>query len=60
MGFLDGEKAQVSVEYLLTVMFGVLLVVAVTVIAFNISKIADSAQLEVIKNTNDTVATLMS
>ena len=54
------SRAQVSVEYLLTVMFGIMLVVAVTLVAFNISKLADNAQLNLIKNTNEAVATLMS
>ncbi|VVC00849.1 Uncharacterised protein [uncultured archaeon] len=57
---LSEERAQVSVEYLLTVMFGVLLVIAVTLIAFNISKIADKAQLNVVNNTETAISTLMS
>lgn len=60
MGFFGSERAQVSVEYLLTVMFGVLLVIIVTIIAFNVSKLADSAQLKVITNTHNAVSTLMS
>ncbi len=60
MGFLASERAQVSVEYLLTIMFGVLLVIVVTIIAFNISKLADRAQLKVISNTHEAVSTLMS
>lgn len=59
-GVFQDSRAQVSVEYLLTVMFGVLLVIIVTIIAFNISKLADSAQLKVISNTHNAVSTLMS
>ena len=59
-GIFSETRAQVSVEYLLTVMFGVLLVIVVTIIAFNISKLADSAQLKVIANTHGAVSTLMS
>ena len=58
--FWPDSKAQVSVEYLLTVMFGVMLVIIVTIIAFNISKLADTAQLKVISNTHNAVSTLMS
>ena len=54
------EKAQVSIEYLLTVLFAVLLVIAVTIIAFNISQIADRAQLKVLQNRDSAVSTLMS
>ena len=54
------EKAQVSVEYLLTVMFAILLVIAVTVIAFNITTLADKAQAKIIANRQSAVSTLMS
>ena len=54
------ERAQVSVEYLLTIMFGVMLVIAVTLIAFSVAKLADTAQLNAIKSTNETISTLMS
>jgi len=54
------ERAQVSVEYLLTVMFAVLLVIVVTIIAFNISIIADRAQLKVVQNRDSAISTLMS
>ena len=59
-GIFSDSRAQVSVEYLLTVMFGVLLVIVVTIIAFNISKLADAAQLKVISNTHSAISTLMS
>jgi uncharacterized protein (UPF0333 family) len=53
------SKAQVSLEYLLTVMFALILVIAVTIIAMNISDVADKAQLKVIENKQNTIATLM-
>ena len=58
--FVSGSRAQVSLEYLLTISFAVVLVIAVTIIALNISKIADEAQLKVIESRENSVATLMS
>jgi len=52
------EKAQVSVEYLFTVLFAMMLVIAVTIIAFGMDRMADSAQKEVIQNRNDIIQTL--
>ncbi|MBI4210518.1 MAG: hypothetical protein HY544_03370 [Candidatus Diapherotrites archaeon] len=54
------QRAQVSIEYLLTIMFGVVLVIAVTIIAFNITKIANKAQAQIVSNKNSVVSTLMS
>ncbi|HLC79957.1 MAG TPA: hypothetical protein VJG83_06085 [archaeon] len=54
------ERAQVSVEYLLTIMFAIVLVIAVTVIAFNITTIADRAQKKIIENQNSAISTIMS
>ena len=54
------QRAQVSVEYLLTIMFAVMLVIAVTVIAFNISSVADRAQLRILQARDSAIATLMS
>ncbi|HIH10245.1 MAG TPA: hypothetical protein HA254_06295 [Candidatus Diapherotrites archaeon] len=53
------SRAQVSIEYLLTVMFAVLLVIAVTIIAFNISSVADKAQLQIVKNRDGAISSLM-
>jgi len=53
------ERAQVSIEYLLTVMFAVTLVIAVTVIALNVTRLADEAQAEVLKNRDTVMATLL-
>ena len=52
------EKAQVSVEYLFTVLFALLLVIAVTVIAFGMDRLAVDAQAKVITNRNDIIQTL--
>lgn len=46
-------------EYLLTIMFALLLVIAVTIIAMNIADVADKAQLKVIENRQNAIATLM-
>ncbi len=59
MIFMD-QRGQVAVEYLLTVLFAVLLVIAVTVIAFQVSTIADRALVKIIDNTEKTVSTLLS
>ncbi|MFH1391366.1 MAG: hypothetical protein ABIH20_03590 [Candidatus Diapherotrites archaeon] len=52
------EKAQVSVEYLFTVLFALMLVIAVTIIAFGMDRMADKAQMQVIQNRNDIIQTL--
>jgi len=54
------ERGQVAIEYLLTVLFAVLLVIAVTVIAFNVSIISDRALSKVVENTDKSVSTLLS
>ena len=54
------ERGQVAIEYLLTVLFAVLLVIAVTIIAFQVSSLADRAQAEVLRNKDGAVSTLMS
>ena len=53
------ERAQVSVEYLLTVMFAITLIIAVTVIALNITRLADDAQIKVLENRDEAVSTLL-
>jgi uncharacterized protein (UPF0333 family) len=42
--FLKEKRAQVSVEYLLTIIFAIVLVAIVTVFALNISKLGDAAK----------------
>ena len=54
------ERGQVAIEYLLSVMFEVLLVIVVTVIAFKVSAIADRALVKIVENTEDAVSTLLS
>jgi len=52
------EKAQVSVEYLFTVLFALLLVIAVTVITFQLSNLANDAQAKILDNRTNTLQTL--
>ena len=54
------SRAQVSLEYLITIMFAIVLVITVTIIAFNITKLADRAQAQVINNRDSAISTLMS
>jgi len=54
------ERAQVAVEYLLTVLFAVLLIIAVTVIAFSVTTISNTAETKVINIKNDAIQTLLS
>jgi len=54
------ERGQVAIEYLLTVLFAVLLVIAVTIIAFQVNSMADTAQAEVLNNRNEIISTLSS
>jgi len=42
--FLKSKRAQVSFEYLLTIVFAIVLVAIVTVFALNISLIGDAAK----------------
>ena len=53
------ERAQVSIEYLLTVMFAITLVIVVTIIALNVTRLADDAHLKVINNRDKAVSTLL-
>lgn len=48
--FLKEKRAQVSVEYLLTIVFAIVLVAIVAVFALNISQLGDAAK-ERIANT---------
>ncbi|MCR4369033.1 MAG: hypothetical protein NUV67_03960 [archaeon] len=53
------ERAQVAVEYLLTVLFAVMLVIVVSAIALQISSMSDTATAEVVDNRNDAVSSLL-
>ncbi|MCR4335726.1 MAG: hypothetical protein NUV57_04270 [archaeon] len=52
------EKAQVSIEYLFTVLFALLLVIAVTIIAFQMDIVAQRAQNQVLINRDETIQSL--
>ena len=56
----QNPSAQVSLEYLLTISFAVVLIIAVTIIAFSISKLSDEAQLTAIENRDKSISSLMS
>lgn len=47
MGFVKDSKGQISFEYLLTVVFGVLLVIAVTLFVLQLRKIGQVAQTKI-------------
>lgn len=53
------SKAQVSIEYLLTLVFAVMLVIAATIIAFNISSIVTVVQTEIIAYRETAISSLM-
>lgn len=53
------SSAQVSIEYLVTVMFAVILVVAATLIATQLTTIATIAQSRIIGYRESTIASLM-
>lgn len=54
------SKAQVSVEYLLTVIVGVVLAVAAAILALNLSAVAFAAQTKILSYRQSTIASLMS
>ena len=47
--FLKEDRGQVSFEYLLTVVFSILLVAAVTVFALNLSNLSTVAETRILK-----------
>ena len=53
------ECAQVSLEYLLTVLFGVVLAIIVAVMALNITQIADVAKTKILAYRDDFIASLL-
>lgn len=54
------SRAQVSFEYLILIFFAVLLVVIATVLALNLTTIADLAKLKVLEYRDKTISSLMS
>ena len=53
------EKAQVSLEYLLTVTFAIILTIAVAILVVYIGGLADDKKAEIINYRRDTVGELM-
>ena len=53
------SKAQVSFEYLLTVGFAIILVIAAMVLTLNLTAIADSAQAKILQYRDSTIGSLM-
>lgn len=59
-GFLKEEKAQVSFEYLLTVLFSVMLAITAAVLALNVSGIATAAREKIVFYREQTITGFMS
>jgi hypothetical protein len=53
------EIAQVSLEYLLTVLFSVVLAMVAAVMALNITQIADVAKTKILAYREDAIASLL-
>lgn len=53
------ESGQVSFEYLLTVLFGVLLAIIAAILAGNIGAIAQVAQSKILQYREDMIASLI-
>lgn len=53
------EKAQVSLEYLITVLFSVVLAMIVAIMALNITQIADVARTKILAYRDDTIAAFL-
>ena len=56
---LKSEKGQVSLEYLLTIMFSIVLAMIVAVMALNITDIATVASGKILEFRLDTIAALL-
>ena len=54
------SKAQVSLEYLLTVMFAIVLAAAAAVLALNLSGLAQQAKAKILSYRETMIAQLMS
>ncbi len=54
------SKAQISIEYLLVVLFAVILVIAATILALNLTAVAQSAKTQILQYRADTIESLMS
>ena len=53
------NRAQVSFEYLLTVTFGVVLVLAAFVIALQMKALADAAKADILQYRQSTIQTML-
>ena len=53
------RKAQVSLEYLLTILFSVVLAMIVAVMALNITQISTVAQTKILDFREETIASLL-
>ena len=53
------ERAQVSLEYLLTVLFSVVLAMIAAIMALNITQIADVAKTKILSYREDAIASLL-
>jgi uncharacterized protein (UPF0333 family) len=53
-------KAQVSFEYLLTIMFAILLVLGAAVLIMSLESIAQTAQTKILEIRDNTITALMS
>ncbi|MBU1120875.1 MAG: hypothetical protein ABIE23_01485 [archaeon] len=53
------EKAQVSIEYLLTILFGIILVMAAAILLDNLRVVAQSARAEILTQREKTIASLI-
>jgi len=52
-------KAQVSMEYLLTILFGVILAIVVAIMALNLTQIADIAKTKILAYRDDAISSFM-
>ncbi len=52
-------KAQVSMEYLLTILFGVILAIIVAIMALNLTQIADIAKTKILAYRDDAISSFM-
>jgi len=54
------QRAQISFEYLITVTFAIILVIAAAIIATQVLQIGTTAEAKIAQNRDDTIRTLLS
>jgi len=54
------QRAQISFEYLITVTFAIMLVIAAAIIATQVLQIGQVAEAKIAQNRDNTISTLMS